>query len=123
MAARTTTALAPSVLDSFRRGEDSGVREVYLAYNGPVFAVAWSVLGDRELAVEAVQDTFVRAWRAAARYDPTQDIAPWLFTIARRVSVDIWRSRRRMPTAELEETSARVAPSKTHVTSAPVWAP
>jgi deazaflavin-dependent oxidoreductase (nitroreductase family) len=97
MAARTTTALARSVLDSFRRGEDSGVREVYLAYNGPAFAVAWSVLGDRELTVEAVQETFDRAWRAAGRYDPTQDIAPWLFRIARRVSVDIWRARRRYP--------------------------
>ena len=90
----TTTELAPEVLDDFRRGVDSGVRAVYERYAGPVFGVAQSVLGDRDLAADAVQETFLRAWRAARRYDPSQDLAPWLFTIARRVSIDLWRSRR-----------------------------
>jgi RNA polymerase sigma-70 factor, ECF subfamily len=103
MAARTRIELAPSVLEAFRRGEDDGVRAVYDNYSGPVYAVAWSVLGDRELAAEAVQETFVRAWRAAARYDPNQDLAPWLYTIARRVSVDLWRARRRTAATNIED--------------------
>lgn len=95
--------LPPPLLEAFRRGEDSGVRAVYERFSGPVYAVAVSVLGDRELAADAVQEVFVRAWRAADRYDPGQELAPWLFTIARRVAIDLWRSRRRTPVRPLDD--------------------
>ncbi len=35
------------------------------------------------------------AWRAAAKFDPTREPAPWLYAIARRVAVDIYRRERR----------------------------
>lgn len=43
------------------------------------------------LAQEAVQDTFLRAWRAAGSYDPHRDLGPWLMTIARHASLDLIR--------------------------------
>jgi RNA polymerase sigma-70 factor (ECF subfamily) len=56
-----------------------------------------SVLKDRELAADAVQMTFMNAWRAAGTLDPERPVAPWLYTIARRASIDLYRSRRRAP--------------------------
>jgi len=69
---------------------------VYARFAGPVYAAAHSVLRDHDLATEAVQETFVRAWRAAAKYDPRRGLAPWLYVMARRVAIDIYRSRRHL---------------------------
>lgn len=52
-------------------------------------------LEDTGLAEEAVQETFLRAWRASHRYDPElSSLRTWLFSIARNVVVDLARSRR-----------------------------
>ena len=51
-------------------------------------------LGDRGLAEEAVQETFVRAWRAADRFDDELgSLRTWLFAIVRNVVIDLSRSR------------------------------
>jgi len=82
-------------MGGFRDGDPEAVRAVYDAYERPVFAVAFRALGDRSLAEEAVQQTFLQAWRASGRFDPTRDPGPWLYAIARRVSVDLYRRERR----------------------------
>lgn len=81
----------------FRTGDQAAVRAVYERWSGPVFTVAVNILKDRELAADAVQVTFLNAWRAAGSLDPERPIAPWLYTIARRASLDLFRSRRRVP--------------------------
>jgi RNA polymerase sigma-70 factor (ECF subfamily) len=48
---------------------DDGVRAVYAAHGPELYRFAVRSLGDRGLAEEAVQETFVRAWRAADRFD------------------------------------------------------
>jgi RNA polymerase sigma-70 factor (ECF subfamily) len=80
-----------ATLEAFRAGDPSAVRAVYDRYGGLVFAVTLRVLGDRMLAEEATQQTFVQAWRAAHSYDADRDLAPWLATIARRAAIDVHR--------------------------------
>ncbi len=73
---------------------DSGVRAAVHAHSGELYGFALRALGDRGLAEDVVQETFVRAWRAGRRFDP--DIASlrtWLFAILRNVIVDAARAR------------------------------
>jgi len=67
------------------------VRAVYRSHGRDVFAVAYKVLGDRGLAEEATQQTFLKAWRAAASFDASRELGPWLAAIARRVAIDVYR--------------------------------
>ncbi len=83
--------MTPTTLDSFRRGDADAVRELYREYGRMVYAVAHHVLRRRDLADDAVQQTFVRAWQAADRIDVDRDPAPWLATIAKHVAIDISR--------------------------------
>ena len=47
----------------------------------------------QEDAEDVLQDTFVRAYRNLAKYDPTWRFATWLFTIARRLSINLQQQR------------------------------
>jgi RNA polymerase sigma-70 factor (ECF subfamily) len=74
--------------------EDQDVRDAYAAHAGELYGFAVRCLGDRALAEEAVQETFLRAWRAASRFDPSiGSRRTWLFAIARNVIIDSSRSR------------------------------
>ncbi len=83
------------LLDRFRAGDADAVRAIYRTYAGAVHTVAASVVGDGELAADVVQQTFVKAWRAAASFDRNRDLAPWLYSIARRTAIDVLRAESR----------------------------
>lgn len=79
----------------FVNGDPAAVGDLYRRYARPMYTVALRSLGDRGLAEEAVQQSFLQAWRAAGRFDPDREVAPWLFTITKRVAVDLYRRERR----------------------------
>jgi RNA polymerase sigma-70 factor (ECF subfamily) len=73
---------------------DAGVRAVYAAHGPELYRFAYRSLGDRGLAEEAVQETFVRAWQAADRFDDALgSLRTWLFAIVRNVVIDLSRAR------------------------------
>jgi RNA polymerase sigma factor (sigma-70 family) len=98
-------AIDAFVLEGFRRGDDGAVREMYRAYGNLVYAVAFRALGRRELAEEATQQTFVRAWQAAGRIDVLRDPAPWLATIAKNAAIDVHRRESRREARSIDSVS------------------
>ena len=93
----------------FPTADDAVLRAVYERFGGAVYTVALSILGDAGRAADVVQSTFVNAWQAASRFDPAQELAPWLYTIARRQAIDAYRRDRRtlaVDSAELDVPEA-----------------
>jgi RNA polymerase sigma-70 factor (ECF subfamily) len=88
-------ALKSVDVERFAAGDPDAVRQLFRLYGRAVFTVAYSALRDRGLAEEAVQLTFLNAWRAADRFDTDLDPKPWLYAIARRAAVDVYRRERR----------------------------
>jgi len=77
---------------------DAALRAVYDAHGGELYRFARRSLGDAGLAEEAVQEAFLRAWRASASYDPARaSQRTWLFAILRNVVIDLVRARRARP--------------------------
>jgi RNA polymerase sigma-70 factor (ECF subfamily) len=78
--------------------EERDVREAYAAHSGELYGFALRSLGDSGLAEEAIQETFVRAWRAGERFDPQiGSLRTWLFAILRNVVIDLGRARAARP--------------------------
>ncbi|MFI6132658.1 RNA polymerase sigma factor [Micromonospora sp. NPDC051141] len=92
---RATHDETPSLAQRFHNGEETALAEMYRCYSGAMFATALNLLGNRDLAAEAVQQAFVQAWRAADRFDPSRELRPWLYAITRRAAVDVHRRQRR----------------------------
>lgn len=83
--------LEPEIAEAFCRGDTDALGAVFDVFSGAVWSVAMSVLRDRQLAEDATQEAFMRAWRSADRFDPTRPMGPWLLTIARRTALDVYR--------------------------------
>jgi RNA polymerase sigma-70 factor (ECF subfamily) len=95
---------AELLLDVGRGDREEALPELYRRYERRLYGLGLRLLGDRGLAEELVQETFVRVWRTADRFDPERGtVTAFLFTIARRLAVDLWRrpsSRPLEPEAE-----------------------
>ncbi|MEV6343712.1 sigma-70 family RNA polymerase sigma factor [Actinoplanes sp. NPDC051851] len=92
----------------FAEGHEDGFTAVYTAYRGPVFGVAVNLLANPGLAEEATQQTFIGLWRNRARYDPQRSLAAWIFGIARKTAIDVYRRERRQPATVDQEPEIAV---------------
>ncbi len=71
---------------------------LYDRYARPVFSLAFRMLGDPGEAEELLQETFVRLWQQAGRYDARRgSFGSWLMSIAHNLAVDALRQRSRRP--------------------------
>jgi RNA polymerase sigma-70 factor (ECF subfamily) len=84
----------PELLRRMGRGDEAALEALYARYGGLVYTLALRIVGDRELAREVLQDTFLRCWNGGATYDPVRGRVPWwLMGIARNGAIDLLRSR------------------------------
>jgi len=82
---------------------------LYARYAKPLYGLGLRVLGDRKLAEELVQDAFVRLWQSAGHYDPARGtVRTWVYTLARRAAVDLWRRESTRATLPLDAEALHV---------------
>lgn len=65
-----------------------------------VWRTAYAVGGQRELASDAAQDTFLRLAGALERLDPRRPLEPWLVRVAVNRTIDLLRRQRRLVALE-----------------------
>lgn len=89
MPERTTTA--EEDLEIVRRvgaGDRAAFRALVERYRGPLYAFILRMVRRPAVAEELAQDTFVRAFLAASRFEPTASVSTWLFHIAARLAMN-----------------------------------
>lgn len=79
-------------------GDEGALGELYDRHADSLFRAALLRLGDRGLAEEVLQDTYLALWNRAELFDGSQgSVIGWLSTIARNRSIDRLRSAARRP--------------------------
>ena len=76
-------------------------------YQDKVFRLAYSMLGNRELAEDVAQEIFVRIWRALPGYRGLASLSTWIYSIARNTCLTALKSDHR--TLSLDEPKVRDA--------------
>ena len=74
-------------------GRQSAFRELMNRHRSPIYRLVRGAIGDPDEALDLTQDTFVAAFRALGRYDPSRSFRPWISRIAINKCRD-WRRRR-----------------------------
>jgi RNA polymerase sigma-70 factor (ECF subfamily) len=78
-------------------GDEAGFTALVREHSDAVFGVVLRRVGDRSLAEDLAQETFLRAWRARRSFRGESSVRGWLCTIAANVVRDWARQRRRRP--------------------------
>ena len=79
-------------------GDEAALGELYDRHAESLFRAALLRLGDRGLAEEVLQDTYLALWNRAELFDRRQgSVIGWLSTIARNRAIDRLRSAARRP--------------------------
>jgi RNA polymerase sigma-70 factor (ECF subfamily) len=81
--------VTPALIEAAKAGDADAWSAVYQGYRGAVLAFLTRRTGNRALAEDLTQDTFVRAMAGIGGYQWTgKDLGAWIFTIARNIMLD-----------------------------------
>lgn len=83
------------LMQQLRKGNEAALRELIERHRERLFRLAYRLLNDRDDASDAIQETFIRLWKHARRYNPNQSLSTWLCTICARRCYDELRRRQR----------------------------
>jgi RNA polymerase sigma-70 factor, ECF subfamily len=78
-----------------REGDAEAFRELVESYSPKLFRLAWRITGDEQSAEDAVQETFLRAYRSLDRFDARSQFGTWLHRIAVNAALDLARKQQR----------------------------
>ncbi|MBW8883886.1 MAG: sigma-70 family RNA polymerase sigma factor [Planctomycetia bacterium] len=81
-------------------GDQAAMLALVERFRGPVFGLCYRMLGQRQDAEDAAQETFVRVLKNLHRWDAERDFMPWLLAIAGNRCRTALASRKRRPVAE-----------------------
>jgi RNA polymerase sigma factor (sigma-70 family) len=87
-----------------RSGDGRAFEAIFDRYHRPLLSFCRHMLGGREEAEDALQQTFMSAYRGLVSSDRPIQLRAWLFTIARNNCVSILRARRE--SASLDEAAS-----------------
>lgn len=93
----------PILIDRCIQGDQPSFGELIQRFRGRVYGLCYRMLGQREDAEDATQETFLRVARNLHRWDPTRAFEPWLLTIAgNRCRTRLAKRKRRPGTITLD---------------------
>lgn len=91
---------------SAQQGDREAFAELVRTHQRRAYAVARAIVLDHHDAEDAVQDGFLHAYRALARFRPGEPFGAWLHRIVANAALDLQRRRKVRTTSALPDTVA-----------------
>ena len=89
------------LLALFRQGTHEAFGAIVRRYEGELFGYLRRYLGDRDLADDVFQNTFLQLYTKIHQYEPGRPVKPWLYAIATNQAIDALRRQGRHQTVRL----------------------
>jgi RNA polymerase sigma factor (sigma-70 family) len=80
------------VVIAVREGSETAFRKVYDTYSARLYNFAYRFLKNPELCEEIVQETMISLWITRARLNEAYPLGAYLYTITRRLSLNMLRN-------------------------------
>ena len=82
------------LLGAVARGDEAAFERLYIETRAKLYGVLLRILGRPALAEEVMQETYLKVWKMADRFDPMlASPITWMVAIARNRAIDIVRKR------------------------------
>lgn len=73
--------------------DERAYNHLYDNYSGALYNVIVKVLGNREEAVDVLQESFIKIWKNMAQYDQDKGrLFTWMLQVTRNTAIDFMRS-------------------------------
>jgi RNA polymerase sigma-70 factor (ECF subfamily) len=96
-----------------KEGDKAAFGDLVRIHRRGVVNVVYRMCGDAQLAEDAAQEAFVRAWQRIDRYQPRSSFRNWLYRIASNVAIDsLRRSRETMDVDRLQLADSKSGPEE-----------
>lgn len=102
----TEFASEADLLAACRRQDIRAFEQLYQAHGSRLKSVAYHILGNRQDAEDAVQETFLKLYRAIHGFQGQSSIGTWLCRIVINVCYDLARKRKREADAPSDQLPA-----------------
>jgi RNA polymerase sigma-70 factor (ECF subfamily) len=79
------------LISRIKEGDESAFRIVFDLYSSKLYAFSYRFLKEKEPCQEVVQEVFLNLWINRAKLDTQYPIAPYLYTITRRLTLNVLR--------------------------------
>jgi RNA polymerase sigma factor (sigma-70 family) len=84
----------PELVTLLKKRSQTAFNYLYDNYSGALYGVILSILTDKELAGDVLQEVFVKIWRQIEQYDAEKGrLFTWMVNISRNASIDMLRSK------------------------------
>lgn len=103
MSTLVNTELGPAIIDRARGGDHEAFAAVVRLYDAKLRGLAFRVLGDRDRMDDALQEAYVRAFRALPRFRGDARMGTWLFRITYNACLDELARGRKVTHVPLDE--------------------
>jgi RNA polymerase sigma-70 factor (ECF subfamily) len=95
------------LLAAVAKGDQSAFERLYDATRAKLYGVLLRILGKPELADDVMQETYLKVWKMAGKFDPTiASPITWMVAIARNRAIDIVRRGTEVSVEEAPEALA-----------------
>jgi len=88
-----------------QNGERSAFGELVRIHSQGVFSVVYRMCGNKLIAEDATQETFIRAWQNLSSFRPQMPLRNWLYRIAFNASMDMLRKERHIVENDIDDMS------------------
>ncbi|WP_432363141.1 RNA polymerase sigma factor [Sporosarcina sp. UB5] len=92
-----------------RMGNQAAFRQFYEAYAGPAIRTASAITRNREMAKDAVQETFIRVYRQIGSFNPALPFDPWFYRILTNECLRLMKKESPLSTIESVENDLSLA--------------
>jgi RNA polymerase sigma-70 factor (ECF subfamily) len=93
-----------------RVGNQRAFAELIDRYKARIFHTTLRILGNREDAEEAAQDTFVRVYRGLENFREESTFSTWIYRICVNTCLNLLESRKRFKAQDIENTPMEELP-------------
>ncbi|WP_299099237.1 RNA polymerase sigma factor [uncultured Winogradskyella sp.] len=108
------TPIEKKIITLLQKGDKRALNLLYENYSNSLYGVIIKITINEEVAQDALQETFIKVWKNAGKYDPSKaKLFTWLFRIARNTAIDKLRSfnNRFQKEVQIETSNVYILPT------------
>ena len=92
-----TSKTETDLIQQAQAGDTWAFGELVRQHYSPIVNVAYRICGEKTLAEDMAQETFLRAWMNLHSFRPTGSLKNWLYRIAVNATLDVLRRKSELP--------------------------